>query len=267
MLSSLLQVSDVPFRVDDLLALAIVSGAIWGAGIHFIREVIYGRRGKRWDMVFEQVERYDKVQIVVHWLFLILLAALFVTGFIIFKLDYFTSLYPQLGEVGLRNLVAYHWYFAVALIELGLFHILYDTFIIRKFRDAWITQRDLQHMKTIAKNFFVITEEYPRLEKLHPMQKMAHWGIFIVVFLLGITGLTVWEPFLGLIRASGLGYFEPWLYIYSSRYLHDILTFALVALMIGHFYFSVLIPTNWKVFRGITHGQLKYDTAKKQTDK
>lgn len=81
------------------------------------------------------------------------------------------------------------------------------------------------------------------------------------------TGLTVWEPFLGLIRASGLGYLEPWLYIYDSRYLHDIFTFSLVALIIGHFYFSVLIPTNWKVFRGITHGRLKYDTSKKQTDK
>lgn len=252
-----LQISGVPFRLDDLLALAIVSIAIWGCGIHFIREIIFGRRGQRWEMVFEQITRYDKIQIVVHWLFLVFLFALFLTGFIIFKLDYLPTLYPPLREVGLREWVAYHWYFVIALLELGLFHILYDSIIIRKFQDALFSRADLENLKTIARNFFALTKEYPRLQKLHPMQKMFHWAIFAVIFLLGFTGLTVWEPFFGFIRASGLGYFEDWLYIYNSRYLHDLLTFVLMALMIGHFYFSTLIPTNWRVFRGMTHGRLK----------
>jgi hypothetical protein len=35
--------------------------------------------------------------------------------------------------------------------------------------------------------------------------------------------------------------------------------------MIGHFYFSVLIPTNWKVFRGMTSGKL--DLNSPESDK
>lgn len=267
MFSSLLQVSGVPFRLDDLFALVIVSAAVWGCGIHFIREIIFGRRGQRWDMVFEQIDRYDKVQIIVHWLFLVSLAGLFVTGFVIYKLDYLAEISPQIDAVGLRNWVAYHWYFAIALLELGTFHIVYDSLIIRKFKDAWVTRLDLRHMKIIARNFFALTQEYPQLEKLHPMQKIFHWSLFLVVFLLGFTGLTIWEPVHSFIQASGLGLFEDWLYIYRSRYLHDLLTFVLVALMIGHFYFSTLIPTNWRVFRGIVYGRLKYEDSAKQAAK
>jgi cytochrome b subunit of formate dehydrogenase len=264
MFSGLLQVSGVPFRLDDLLALAVVSIAVWGCGAHFIREIIFGRRGQRWNMVFEQIDRYDKVQIVIHWLFFASLAGLFVTGLFVYKLDYFADISPQIDAVGLRNLVAYHWYFAIVLLELGIFHIVYDSLIIRKFSDAWVSRLDLRHMKIITRNFFALTQEYPQLEKLHPMQKIFHWSLFVVVFLLGFTGLTIWEPFHGLIQASGLGLFDDWLYIYRSRYLHDLLTFVLVALMIGHFYFSTLIPTNWKVFRGIVYGRLKHEASAKQ---
>jgi cytochrome b subunit of formate dehydrogenase len=257
------QVLAIPFRLDDLSIVLIISTIVIGCAAHFIREILLGRRGQRWNMVLEKVMRYDKVQIVVHWLFLIFLTTLFVTGFIIFKMEYLFSLYPQLGVVGLRNWVAYHWYFAIVVIGLGIFHILYDTVIISKFNDAWITRLDLRNMKVIINNFFRLTTEYPNLEKLHPLQKMFHWSICAVLFLLGFTGLTIWEPFLGFIKASGLGYFEEWLYIYNSRYLHDLFTFILVALMIGHFYFSALIPTNWRVFRGMTRGWIKIDSSNK----
>jgi cytochrome b subunit of formate dehydrogenase len=264
MFSNLLQVSAAPFRVDDLLALAVVSIAIWGCGIHFIREIIFGRRGQRWNMIFEQIERYDKIQIVIHWLFLAFMAGLFVTGLIIYKMDYLSEISPQIAAVSLRNWVAYHWYFAIAVLDIGLFHIVYDSIIIRKFGDAWVTRLDLRNMKIITRNFFALTKEYPQLAKLHPMQKMFHWSLFAVVFLLGFTGLTAWEPLNSLLQSAGPG-FTDWLDIHQSRYLHDLLTFALVSLVIGHFYFSTLIPTNWKVFRGIVYGRLKYPAKKNQS--
>ncbi|MCL4435577.1 MAG: cytochrome b/b6 domain-containing protein [Thaumarchaeota archaeon] len=264
MFSSLLQISGVPFRLDDSLALTIIAVSIFGCVAHFFREIIYGRRGQRWNMVFEQIERYDKIQIVIHWLFLALLLGLFITGVFIYKMDYFSNVSPQIASVGLRNWVAYHWYFSIAVINLGIFHIVYDSLIIRKFREAWVSRLDIANMKAIIQNFTARTKEYPRLEKLHPMQKMFHWAIFVDIFLLGFTGLTIWEPFQGFIQASGLDAFNDWLYIFKSRFLHDILTFTLVGLIIGHFYFSTLIPTNWKVFRGIIYGRLKIEEEAEQ---
>lgn len=257
-----LQVLAVPFRLDDLSILVIIFAVIFAVAAHFLREIILGRRGKRWDMVFEKAQRYDAVQIFVHWFFLVGLVVLFITGFIIFKMDYFLSVYPQLSAVGLRNLVAYHWYFVVILFALTIFHVVYDTIIIRKFQEVNITRLDLRNFIKIARNFFGITRNYPKLEKYHPMQKMLHWIMAVVFFLLGFTGLTIWSPFLDFVRAIGLGSFEEWLYIVNSRYLHDLLTFLFVALMIGHFYFSVLIPANWKVFRGMTRGWIKYENNK-----
>ena len=256
MLLDILQISGVPFRIDDFLALSIIFVAIFGIVIHFIREIVFGRRGKRWDMKFDEVERYSKVQIVVHWLFLIFLFALLITGIIIFKIDYFNTVYPPIGEMGLRMLVAYHWYFSIALLDLAIFHIIYVSIIIRKYDNFWFTRVDIHNLKTIVRNFFGVSQEYPRIQKLHPMQKIFHFGLAITVFLLGFTGLTIWEPFLIFTRNIGLGPIESWLYIQNSRYLHDVFTFVLISLMIGHFYFSVLIPTNWKVFRGMTHGKL-----------
>ncbi len=265
MFTGILQVSGTPFRLDDIVAISIIFLIIIGCAIHFIREIIYGRRGQRWNIEFEETKRYDKVQIIIHWLFLILLFALLLTGLFIFKNDYFILLYPPIGEINLRLLVAYHWYISIALLDLALIHIFYDSIIIRKIGSVWITKIDINNLLTITKNFFVITKDYPKLKKLHPMQKIFHLGLVIVIFLLGFTGLTIWEPFLTFLRNIGFGSIENWLDIYESRYLHDLLTFLLIALLIGHFYFSVLVPTNWKVFRGMTRGQLIYE--KKESKK
>jgi cytochrome b subunit of formate dehydrogenase len=252
----------VPFRLDDFSVLLIIFTAIFGIAAHFLREIILGRRGQRWDMKFEKKDRYEKPQIIVHWLFLICLFVLFLTGIIIFKIDFFIETF-QLGETGLRSWVAYHWYFSIILVQLGVFHIFYDTIIAKKTREAVINRTDIRNLKIITRNFLGVTKDYPMIKKLHPMQKFFHWSLFIVVLLLGFTGLTIWAPFLNFIRTIGLGSFEEWLYIYNSRYLHDLLTFILVAIMIGHFYFSTLVPTNWKVFKGMVTGRIDYQTDKK----
>jgi cytochrome b subunit of formate dehydrogenase len=250
------QYLSVPFRIDDLSVLLIIFTAIFGIAAHFLREIILGRRGQRWDMQFQKKERYDKIQIIVHWLFVFCLAVLFLTGLIIFKMDFFTDTFPQVGESGLRSWIAYHWYFSIIIIQLGITHVLYDTFVAKKTKESLITRTDIRNLGIITNNFYGLTKEYPKLDKLHPMQKIFHWSLFIVVFLLGFTGLTIWTPFYEFLNSSGMGYLQEWLYIYNSRYLHDILTFILVAILIGHFYFSTLVPTNWKVFRGMITGRI-----------
>ncbi|MFC1754525.1 cytochrome b/b6 domain-containing protein, partial [Thermoproteota archaeon] len=193
-----------------------------------------------------------------------LLFALLLTGLFIFKIDFFTSIYPSLGEINLRLLVAYHWYVSIALLDLAIIHIFYNSIIINKLSTIWITRVDVTNLLTITRNFFVISKDYPKMKKLHPMQKIFHISLVIVTFFLGFTGLTIWEPFLMFLRNIGLGFMENWFYITNSRYLHDLFTFLFIALMIGHFYFSTLVPTNWKVFRGMTHGQLLNQSKKSE---
>jgi cytochrome b subunit of formate dehydrogenase len=263
------QTFEVPFRIDDLSVLIIIFIAIFGCAAHFLREIILGRRGKSWEMVFGRVQRYNRMQIFVHWFYLAILLVLLITGLMIYKDGFFFSIFPFLTDLGLRGLVAYHWYFMVIFIGLSLFHIIYDVFILNLFREANFTRADLKNLRVIIRNFFGLAKNYPKLEKLHPMQKMLHLAIAITLILLGVTGLTIWEPFLELTKAIGLGSLEEWLYIYDSRYLHDLFTFIFVGLMIGHFYFSTLIPANWKVFRGMTRGWIEYkeESASNETVK
>lgn len=260
------QILEAPFRMDDLSALIIILIAIFGCAAHFLREIILGRRGKRWDMVFGRVKRYNKIQIFEHWFYLIILVILFFTGFMIYKEGYFFSTFPSLVNVGLRLIVSYHWYFMVIIIGLSIFHIIYDVFILNLIREVSFNRADLKNFRLITKNFFGLAKDYPNLEKLHPMQKMLHWAIAITLVALGFTGLTIWSPFMEFTKAIGLGYWEEWLDIYNSRYLHDLFTFILVGLMVGHFYFSTLIPSNWKVFRGMTRGWIEYKENSNATD-
>ena len=53
MFTGILQVSGTPFRLDDIAAISIIFLIIIGCAIHFIREIIYGRRGQRWNIEFE----------------------------------------------------------------------------------------------------------------------------------------------------------------------------------------------------------------------
>ncbi len=252
------QILVAPFRLDDLTIYLLLAIGIGGCIAHFAKEVFLGRRVTMSTTMVGRVKHYDAVQIILHWLFLLCVALLFITGFIIFKMEDLLPAYPWVADVGLRMLVAYHWYFALILLAASLVHVIYDVVVLGKFSEANFTRLDLQNLVKITRNFLGSTKEYPVLEKYHPLQKLLHWSIFVVLFLLGFTGLTIWDPFSRFIEAVGLGYLEEWLYIYSSRYLHDLLTFIFVVLMIGHFYFSTLLPGNWKLFKGMITGWVNF---------
>ena len=256
----------VPFRIDDSLALLLIAAAIIGCLLHLIKEKVFKRKIIHQNVI-ETERRYDIIQILIHWLFLTFLAALFLTGVILFKLDYFYSIYPWLSSIGLRSLFGFHWYFAILLIGLSIVHIIYDTVGLGKLKEFFLTRNDLSNFFTITRNFFGLTKDYPILVKLHPLQKVLHWGIILTLLLLGVTGLTIWSPFLVFVRSIGLGEYEEWLYIVNSRYLHDLFTFLFVGLMIGHFYFSVVVSSNRKTFKRMITGKIDSENKKKDVDK
>ena len=253
MLEILQEALAVPFRMDDSSVLLLIEVAVIGCLIHFIKEKLSKKKVNQ-EKITERVKRYDIIQIIVHWLFLIFLATSFFTGIIIFKVDYLYSVYPWLSSSGLRTLFSYHWYFAILLISLSIFHIIYDIFVLGKLKESLLTRLDLNNFFIVTRNFFGLTANYPVFKKYNPLQKVLHWGIALTLLLLGFTGLTIWNPFLELIRSVGLGKYEEWLYILNSRYLHTLFAIIFVDLMIGHFYFSVFLSSNRKKFKGMITG-------------
>ncbi len=254
------QMLAVPFRLDDLSSILIVLIALFSCAAHFLRQIILSRRGKPLFIEFNANKLYDGVQRFMHWFFLILAFVLFITGFMIFKIDYLITIYPPLAELSLRSLVSYHWYFSLLLILTSIIHAIYDAVLINRIKDMMINLKDLRNFGMITKILFGSKDNYPKIDRYHPMQKMLHWAIVIVLFFLGFTGLTIWSPFLVFIRSSGLSVFEEWLYIYNSRYLHDLLAIIFVALMIGHLYFSTVIPANRDRLRILISGRIRRES-------
>src|SRR4030067_2240754 len=91
-----------PFRIDDSSALLLIAAAIIGCFLHLIKEKIFKRKTIQQNVIGTE-RRYDIIQILINWLFLTFIAALFLTGVILFKLDYFYSIYPGLASIGLRS--------------------------------------------------------------------------------------------------------------------------------------------------------------------
>ena len=266
MVQLLQHVMVAPFRIDDSLAILLIAAAIIGCLLHLIKEKVVKRTTIQQNII-DTERRYDIIQILIHWLFLTFLAALFLTGLILFKLDYFYSMYPWLSSIGLRNLFGYHWYFSILLIGLSVVHIIYDVVVLGKLKETIFTRLDLSNFLTITRNFFGLTKDYPVLAKFHPLQKVLHWGIILTLLLLGVTGLTIWNPFLEFVRSIGLGEYEEWLYIVNSRYLHDLFTFLFVGLMIGHFYFSAVVSSNRKTFKRMIKSKIDSENKKKDDNK
>jgi len=266
MVQILQQILVAPFRIDDSSALLIIAAATIGCFLHLIKEKIFKRKTIQQNVIGTE-RRYDIIQIMIHWLFLAFLAALFLTGVILFKLDYFYSIYPWLSSIGLRSLFGYHWYFSILLIGLSIVHIIYDGVVLGRLKESIFTRLDISNLLAITRNFFGLTKDYPALEKYHPLQKALHWGIILTLLLLGVTGLTIWNPFLEFIRSIGLADYEEWLYIVNSRYLHDLFTFLFVGLMIGHFYFSVVVSSNRKTFKRMITGHIDFENMKNHDNK
>jgi cytochrome b subunit of formate dehydrogenase len=97
---------------------------------------------------------------------------------------------------------------------------------------------------------------YPKYNKYHPMQIGTHWMMAGSLFALIITGLIIWKPTriifpLGLL---GLG----WDFVFLCRTLHDFFASGLMALIIGHVYFAVVIKKNWTISATMLTGQVDH---------
>jgi cytochrome b subunit of formate dehydrogenase len=209
-------------------------------------------------MVEERVQRYDIPQRIYHWVNLSSLLILLWTGLTIYNLnlfgvqpfsDFATMLIGQNYNPLIFDL---HKYSAFILVGSLLFHILYDTGIRGIFWSELPKSADFRGFNVMAKNFLGRTKEYVKFPRYNPGQKMLHIGIAIVVVLIGATGWMMNANYRWLVPIWWLNLDFDFL-LYWTRVLHDVLTFALVTMVVMHFYFAVRFE-NLPTFRSMVTG-------------
>jgi formate dehydrogenase subunit gamma len=197
------------------------------------------------------VLRYTVPQRLFHWANAVTCIVLLISGLAIFS----PGLFP--GSTTTAAWFALHRWFAVVLMLGIFFHVVYDAYIQDAWGFMWFGRDAAGQLGQIARNFLGLSPVYPKYGKYHPMQMGSHWMMAGSVFALVVTGLILWRPARIVLPLDLLGL--DWEFIFLCRILHGFLASALMALIIGHVYFAVVVKKNWIISKTMITGKIDYD--------
>ena len=193
-----------------------------------------------------QVQRRDMAQIAFHWVNAVAIVALTVSGLLI----YFG--YPATADYFMWHLWA-AWVLLAALV----FHIWYSTIRFKYFYRMWVTAEDLRAAMGRLPGFGGSGAKSAPKHKFYKVEQIVfHWALAAVVVGIVITGFILWKPGRDFVGPFWLPW--GWDAVFAARVLHQILTFALIVLVIAHVYFAVLVPKEWPRLKSIFTGRVPY---------
>ena len=218
--------------------------------VHWFRRSLWQTRSATGATGTEGVETvgFDRVQRLFHWSVTIVTVALAFTGLILYYPAYVAPFLTSLG-------VPVHSYFlgwvdihvigAVILLGLIVVHIAWDSFKLRTTRLMVPGREDFREAIVRAWRFVWGGNPTPRSSKYDVFMKSYHTLLIVCSLGLGVTGFVqyVWAPWWKYPEIQHLQ-IEPW---WKPTILHDVFGFTLMALVVGHTYFS-LLPINRKLF-------------------
>ena len=238
---------------DALFWLVVLTGAF--LAVHFVFSALPGLKGARSEegsMKDAQFKRRDMGKILYHWVNFAAIAALIITGLLMF-----------FGDPDTAGLFTWHLWAAWIFLAALAFHIWYDTIRFKHFHRMWATLGDLgDAMKRMPGAGGAGAEPAPKHGFYKVEQIVYHWILAAVVLGLVITGFILWNPS----RIYVAAFWMPWGWdgIFVARVLHDIFTFLLVAMIVAHIYFAVAVPKNWYVLKSIFTGLVPLSSYVKQ---
>jgi cytochrome b subunit of formate dehydrogenase len=248
----------MPHGAPELVAYGIV--AIFGLGLVFH----WLRRALRHPSPTEPISRepkgsvlmFDKVQRVFHWATTICFILLIATGLPLYDPSTFVPIASAVGipiHGAFNTYVMIHVIASVALALLLFVHIVWDVGKLRSLKLMLPTKSDFRDSIVRAKSLLLGTKQYPRINKYDGFMKNFHLFLSVASIVLAFTGVYMllyaqwWNIPLELHFQT-----EP---PFKPTILHDVFGFLLIALVLGHTYFS-LLPINKPMFRAMLKGTM-----------
>jgi cytochrome b subunit of formate dehydrogenase len=160
---------------------------------------------------------------------------------------------PTLEGTSSEWFIWHRWGIALFLVGIGA-HIIREAFVAKEANPMVFNRAEAQRILSIGKNFLGISPNYPLAGKYHTGQIFFHWAVAGNIFALILTGMVLWKPFRDFLPLSlfGLG----WDFIYFSRVIHGFFSATLIASLIGHLYFALLIQKNWPETKSMITGRI-----------
>ncbi|MCS7183391.1 MAG: cytochrome b/b6 domain-containing protein [Thermoanaerobaculum sp.] len=141
------------------------------------------------------VVRFTRVELIQHWVLLVSLLGLALTGLALFA--HATPLGRWLIELegGMEARGLWHRVFAVLLIGLTVWHLLYVLFSPRgneQLRAMVPTRQDLRDLASLIRYYRGVQGEPPEFGRFSPLQKLQYWGAGVGSLIMIFTGFILW---------------------------------------------------------------------------
>jgi Ni,Fe-hydrogenase I cytochrome b subunit len=214
------------------------------------------------------VERHRLGFRIIHWVQVILIATMVVTGYGIYSGTYlFGNTVPAFGYFTNFGL---HVTAATFLLMVNLPLLLYFLYIDRDLGRQIIGLRDLRDLWHLALNFIGIRRGYPLrlhrydlkrkvwVDKYHPLQKFFLWVEILLIILAAGTGYGLYKllyyssPGIGFL--GSLGFIANYMSLAAMKKLHFGVLLFFAAILPFHIYLAV-IPVNWDLLKSNIYGK------------
>lgn len=139
--------------------------------------------------------RFTRGEIIQHWILFICLTGLAITGFSLFFSDTAFARWIIALEGGIETRGILHRIFAIGLMVLSVWQILYVVFTDRGHRQimAMLPRwKDFRDVLDLFKYYLGRQSELPPFGRFTPLQKLQYWGAVVGSALMILTGLVLW---------------------------------------------------------------------------
>ncbi len=201
----------------------------------------------------EEIQRFTANELAQHWVLMITLTVLALTGLALFAHGTFVGRVLMAIEGGMEARGAIHRFFAVVLMLLTAWHFLYAVFTERGHRqlmEMLPRASDLAGFAGLLRYYLGRTPEPPAFGRFTPLQKLQYWGAGIGSLMMIGTGLILW------FHTQAMAVLPKWLFDVTTI-VHGYEGLILFILLFGwHLYIVHFSPGNFPLQRTFISGRI-----------
>ncbi len=206
----------------------------------------------------EDIERFTTWQIIQHALWAFAFLTLLITGLALKFPDNFLS-QAVLGGLGMGLRANLHRLAGIIFWIVGVAHIVYYTAIDRGSKPILPSLQDGKDIVQDIKYHLRLTKEAPKFGRYTWIEKFDYWAGAAGSFIIGITGLALWQSYGGTAGFGGANILSGLsLQVYNwFRMIHGweaILAGAVIVML--HFYMTVWRPGNFPLAMQVWTGKM-----------
>jgi cytochrome b subunit of formate dehydrogenase len=208
-----------------------------------------------------EVERFNRNELAQHWVLMVSLTVLALTGLALFAYDTWIGRTLIALEGGMEARGTIHRAAAIALMALVAWHFVYVVFTERGHRQLMamkVHRSDFGAFFRLLGYYLGRRADLPGFGRFTPMQKLQYWGAGIGSLMMVATGLVLW------FHTAAMMVVPKWVFDVTTI-VHGYEGLILFALLFGwHIYIVHLSPGNFPMQRTFLTGRISVERLRSE---